>query len=242
MTNEQQKIVAEKVDAVRQRMAQAAMRSGRIASDVRLVAVSKYATAGDGMIEALLAAGCLDLGEARPQLLLEKAEIYTQTPIRWHLIGSLQRNKIRKILPHTRLIHSVDSLKLAEAIHRIVDEENAAQPDRLSAIHCLLEVDVSGDVNKHGFEAMELPGAVDALAGMPNLVVDGLMCMSGLDANADETRRQFAMLRKCAEKLRMNGLPENVPLRELSMGMSDDFEIAVEEGATIVRVGSLLYA
>lgn len=236
-----QEAVAEKVQSVRQRIAHAAAKAGRDASEVRLVAVSKYSTAGDGMIEALLAAGCCDLGESRPQQLAEKAAFYSGTPACWHLIGSLQRNKVRRILPLTRLIHSLDSLKLAEAVDRIAEEENLTRPDALPPVRCLLEVDVSGDENKHGFAADELPAALEMLAGMKHLAVEGLMCMSGLDAADDETRRQFASLRRLAEDLKHRGLPESVRLGELSMGMSDDFEIAIEEGATLVRVGSLLY-
>lgn len=237
--------VATNVREVRDRIESAARRSGRDGESVQLVAVSKYAQAGDGMIEALVAADCLDLGEARPQLLVEKAEYYAdqtelvgqgEFTIRWHLIGSLQRNKARKILPLITLLHSVDSLRLAEALHRIATEEN------IRSVPCLLEVAISGDDNKHGFEAGELPQVLDEFEKFDHLRVKGLMCMSGLESDAEQTRREFESVRTLAERLRERGLPQNVSMDELSMGMSDDFEIAVEEGATIVRVGSRLYA
>ncbi len=254
--------IAANVETVRQRIREAAIRSGRTETDVKLVAVSKYVSTTDGVIDALLAAGCRDLGEARPQILLEKAEFFAQRgpgpqvpahisardsardsedEIRWHLIGSLQRNKIRKVLPLVSLIHSVDSVRLAEAIDRIADDlsEETGRPIRPC---CLLEVAISGDETKHGFEPEDFSAVLDQLAVFQNISVFGLMGMSGLNADVTETRRQFAALRQLAESLQKRGTPENVSLAELSMGMSGDFDIAIEEGATLVRVGSLLYA
>lgn len=233
------KRIAQNVQNVRQRIAEAAQRAGRDESEVTLVAVSKYASLESGVIEALLEAGCTDLGESRPQSLLKKAEHFAAGQshahgIRWHLIGSLQRNKIRKILPHLTLIHSIDSLRLAEAVDRIAEEE------RQSSVNILLEVAISDDETKHGFKPDEIPAALEELSQRKRLAVKGLMCMAGLRANADETRRQFAVVRHLADSLQKAGLPENMSLAELSMGMSDDFELAVEEGATLVRVGSLL--
>ena len=241
--------IAVKVEAVRQRIREAAFRSGRSETDVTLIAVTKYASAADGTVDALLAAGCRDLGESRPQALLEKAEHFTPHPnpvpkgeetIRWHLIGPLQRNKVRKILPLVSLIHSVDSIRLAKTMDRIAAELSeeiglSVQP------RCLLEVALSDDVAKHGIEAEHLPAVLDQLAALQHVSFCGLMGMAGLDVDDAEIRRQFAALRQLAESLRERGTPENVSLTELSMGMSGDFEIAVEEGATLVRIGSLLY-
>jgi pyridoxal phosphate enzyme (YggS family) len=227
----------------RDRIDIAARKSGRYGSDITLVAVSKYAATGDGMVDALLAAGCVDLGEARPQLLQEKAEFYHSYPIRWHLIGSLQRNKIRKIISLTTLIHSLDSVRLAEAINRIVQEEQDAGtiPENTKPVHCLLEAAISGDVGKHGFALHEIPESLELLGELQNIVVDGFMCMSGLESDEAETRREFSAVRQLAESLRQHGTPPNIKPEILSMGMSDDFEIAVEEGATLVRIGSRLY-
>ncbi|MCL2006412.1 MAG: YggS family pyridoxal phosphate-dependent enzyme [Planctomycetaceae bacterium] len=227
--------ILQNVQALRQRIEHAATKSGRTGSSVQLVAVSKYANTGDGTIEALLAAGCDKLGEARPQLLLEKAEYYAGQAIRWHLIGPLQRNKVRKILPVVSLIHSLDSLRLAEAIDRIAEEE------QLPSVRCLLEVAISQDVGKQGIKPNEVLEVLDALGECKNIIVEGLMGMAGLDSDDSQIRREFEMLRETAESVRMRKLPSNVPLLELSMGMSDDFEIAIEEGATIVRIGSLLF-
>ena len=227
--------IAANVHAVRQRIERSAIKSGRAASDVRLIAVSKYASAGDGTVEALLAAGCIELGEARPQELLDKARYYTDTPINWHLIGSLQRNKVRKILPVTTLIHSLDSLRLVEAIDRIAEEE------QLPPVRCLLEVAISQDVSKHGVPPEGVLETLDKVGVYKNIMVEGLMGMAGLESDETQIRREFEMLRKTAESARSRGVPPNVSLSELSMGMSDDFEIAIEEGATLVRIGSVLY-
>ena len=227
--------IAANVQEVRQRMDRAVVKSGRAGDDVRLVAVSKYADLGDGTVKALLAAGCPDLGEARPQRLLEKGEYYAELPVRWHLIGALQRNKVRKILPVVSLIHSLDSLRLAEAIDRIAGEE------QLPPIHCLLEVALSQDAEKHGIEPDKVLEVLDTIGGYKNIIVQGLMGMAGLESEEPQIHREFATLRNTAESARDRGVPPNVSLSELSMGMSGDFEIAIEEGATIVRIGSILY-
>ena len=234
--NDLHRYIAANVQEVRQRIDRAAIKSGRTGNDVRLIAVSKYANIDDGVVEALLAAGCNELGEARPQQLLEKAEHYAATSsIRWHLIGTLQRNKVRKILPVTTLIHSLDSVRLAEAIHRIAEEE------QLPPVHCLLEVALSQDTEKHGVKPEQVLKVLDAIGAYRNIIVDGLMGMAGLESDELHIHREFEMLRKTAESARIQGLPPNVLLSELSMGMSDDFEIAIEEGATLVRIGSILY-
>ena len=239
MNNERQHRIAANVQSVQQRIVQSAIKSGRTENDVRLIAVSKYAEIGDNTVEALVAAGCCDLGEARPQRLLEKAEHYAAvpglTPIRWHLIGALQRNKVRKILPIAALIHSLDSLRLAEAIDRIAEEE------QLPPIHCLLEVALSQDTEKLGIPPEQVLKTLDEMGTYHNIVVDGLMGMAGWESDESQIHREFERLRKTAESARERKLPPNVPLAELSMGMSDDFEIAIAEGATLVRIGSMLY-
>ena len=234
-TNNLSHRIAVNVEKVRRRIEQSAVKSGRTANDVRLVAVSKYAEIGDGTVEALFAAGCCELGEARPQRLCEKAEHYADLSIRWHLIGALQRNKVRKILSVASLIHSLDSLRLAEAIDRIAEEEQLPQ------IHCLLEAAISQDAEKHGLKPEEVLPFLDEMGTYKNIVVDGLMGMAGLESDESQIHREFELLRRTAESAQSRGLPPNVPLTELSMGMSDDFEIAIEEGATLVRIGSVLY-
>ena len=223
--------IAENVRQVRERIGAAARRSGRRAEDVTLVAVSKYVGAGE--VRALLAAGCHDLGESRPQELWRKAEALGDASLRWHLIGHLQRNKIARTLPLVGLLHSGDSLRLLEA----VNAECLREGRRLPA---LLEVNVSGDATKHGFRSDEVEPLGDALAALNGIEIRGLMCMAGREGDAAEARREFAQLRELRDRLQA-AWAGRFELAELSMGMSGDFEIAIEEGATLVRVGSLLF-
>lgn len=233
MTTDTSKI-AENIARVREKIELAAERSGRSANAVRLVAVTKYASPADGFIDALINAGCFEFGENRPQKLLEKLAVFgTDSRLRWHMIGSLQKNKIRKILGRVVLIHSVDSVELAGAIHRVAEEE------QLEKIEILLEANISGDGNKHGLEPAELIDRLGEILAFRRLRVRGLMGMGGLDVQPSEVRRQFARLRTLLDASQ-RAFPAE-PLDTLSMGMSGDFEIAIEEGATIVRIGSALY-
>ena len=228
--------IAENVFIVTEQVRQAARRAGRSPVAVKLVAVSKYATKDDGIIDALIAAGCCDLGESRPQTLIEKAVHFSeQKPkLNWHLIGPLQKNKVRKVLPYLSLIHSLDSVPLIETMDRIASEES------LPPITGLLEVNISGDETKQGFWPGDVTSALDAIARLPKIKICGLMCMSGLRSTDDQRRKEFAATRQLAEKLAAN-CPDNCTMQDISMGMSDDFQIAIEEGATLVRIGSLLY-
>lgn len=220
--------IAENVAGIRGRIADAAARSGRSASEIRLVAVTKYVSAE--MVRRLTAAGCLDLGESRPQQLWEKAEVLADLPIHWHMIGHLQRNKVHRTLPLTTLIHSVDSARLLAAI----DAESAVpQP-------VLLEVNISGETAKHGFSPDGIERFLAEAAEHRNVTIRGLMCMAALEGGTDAARRDFAALRELRDRLRPLCRP-GVALDDLSMGMSGDFEAAIEEGATIVRVGSALF-
>lgn len=223
--------LAENLNRVHQRIAEAAARGGRTAEAVKLVAVTKYV--GLDETRALVAAGCLDLGESRPQELWGKAESLGVAAIRWHLIGHLQRNKIRRVLPHVALLHSGDSEKLLAA----VNEEARATSRRVSV---LLEVKISGDAAKHGFAPAELESLAPRLAQFECLDVRGLMAMAGANSDEQQTRCEFARVRELRDRLQLN-CPPFIRMDELSMGMSGDFEIAIEEGATIVRVGSALF-
>lgn len=214
------------------RISAAARRSGRAAEEVTLVAVTKYVDVE--VTRQLAAAGCRTLGEARPQELWRKAEDLGGEVIEWHLIGHLQRNKIARTLPLVRLIHSGDSLRLLAAI----DAE--ARRAGLAPVPVLLEVNISGDATKHGFRADELEPLGSSLAGFSHLAIGGLMCMAGREGDLDAARRDFAHLRMLRDRL-LAVWPETMRLDALSMGMSGDFEAAIEEGATIVRIGSLLY-
>jgi len=223
--------IAENLGQVRERIADASLRSGRKPDDVLLVAVTKYV--GLEMIEPLIDAGASVLGESRPQQFWPKAEALADRPIRWHMIGQLQRNKIRRTLPLVEMIHSAESARLVGAIDRIAGDLSLRMP-------LLLEVNVSGDETKHGFSPKELEAELSNLATCRNVEIRGLMCMAGLGTDAEGARGDFAALRGLRDRLRVN-CPSEVKLDELSMGMSGDYEVAIEEGATIVRVGSALY-
>lgn len=223
-------IIAENLGRVRERLARAAERAGRHPDEVKLVAVTKYV--GSELTSTVIDTGCCDLGESRPQQLWAKAAALADRPVTWHLIGPLQRNKVERTLPHLALIHSLDSMRLASAIQGIWGSGQATS--------ALVEVNVSGDGAKHGVAPGELEPLLVALAALPAVKVRGLMTMVSREGGEDRARADFARLRKLRDRLRAV-CPPTVALEELSMGMSSDFEVAVEEGATIVRVGSLLF-
>lgn len=214
---------------VRERIERAATESGRAAGDVRLVAVTKYTSTT--VARELVAAGCADLGESRPQELWHKAAELADLPVRWHLIGSLQRNKVRRTLDVAWLIHSLDRASLAG--------ELAQQCPAERRVSVLLEINISGEAAKHGAAPAEAEALLLAATASGLLEVQGLMTMASRDGDLDVARREFAALRELRDKLRRLA-PPGVTLDELSMGMSGDFEVAIAEGATIVRVGSAL--
>jgi pyridoxal phosphate enzyme (YggS family) len=180
------------------------------------------------------------LGESRPQELWEKAAalaasggIRPGTPVRWHLVGHLQRNKIHRTLPLVHLVHSVDSRRLIEAIH---DEATSlARP-----INVLLEANISGDITKTGFPPEELAPILADAAQWPHVSIRGLMGMASLVGGTETALRDFERLRALRDRLSKSA-PAGTSLDELSMGMSGDFEVAIQAGATIVRVGSALF-
>lgn len=223
--------IVENVARVRQRIADAAQRAGRAADTVRLVAVTKYV--GPDEIRALALAGCTDIGESRPQDLWRKVEQLSDVAIRWHLIGHLQRNKARRTLPRVSLIHSADSLRLLETLNELAVESARHVP-------VLLEVNISGDDTKGGFVPHEMASLLPRISELPHLEVCGLMTIASRTGGREQARRDFAKLRELRDDLRPECSPD-VTLEELSMGMSDDFDIAIEEGATIIRVGSALF-
>ena len=184
------------------------------------------------VIRALVEAGCSELGESRPQQLWQRADELADLPIRWHLVGHLQRNKVRRTAPLVCLIHSADSL-------RLIAELDATGGELGRRLPILLEVNVSGEAAKHGFAADQIEPLLAELPRYGNVEVRGLMCMAGLEGQLDDASRQFAALRMLRERLKSN-CPEGIALKELSMGMSGDYEAAIAEGATLVRIGSAL--
>lgn len=219
------------VAEVKGRIAAAAARCGRRAEEVLLVGVTKYVE--PGIARLLVEAGVHELGESRPQELWSKAEALVDLKISWHLIGHLQRNKVRRTLPLTSWIHSVDSLRLL----REIDAEAAAMG---RSADLLLEVNVSGDAAKHGLQPDEVEPLFPEITLHKKVNVRGLMTMAALEGGPDRARRDFAALRNLADKLRPQ-CSDNISMNELSMGMSGDYEAAIEEGATMVRVGSALF-
>jgi PLP dependent protein len=222
--------LADNLAQIRRRIAEAAARSGRAAESVTLVAVTKSASAAQARELAL--AGCTDLGEGRPQELWSKAAALSDLPVRWHLIGHLQRNKVERTLPLVSMIHSVDSLRLLQALDAAAESLGRTTP-------VLLEVNISGDAAKHGFAPAEMSERLAGISAFTRVQIRGLMAMAGLDGDADRARVDFRNLRQLRDQLRE--FPGGANFSELSMGMSGDFEAAVEEGATIVRIGSALF-
>src|SRR5262249_14342655 len=193
-------------------------------------AVIKYAELD--WARRLVSLGSLELGENRPQQLVRRAAQIT-APVHWHLIGPLQRNKVRSILPLVSLIHSADSVRLLEAIDRIGGELNL-RPRRL------LEDNLSGEPEKHGFLAAELSAVWKQVLALPNLKIKGLMTMAGWSPDPENARPAFRRLRELRDELQSRS-GSTTHLEHLSMGMTGDFEVAIEEGATHVRIGSALW-
>lgn len=224
--------VREKYREIEERKAAAARRAGRDPDEVLLLAVTKLHTAEE--INEAITAGATDIGENRVQELLAKYE--EVKPVRWHLIGHLQTNKVRQIIDKVVMIHSVDSQKLAREI-----DKRAAGADRIMDI--LIEVNVAGEDTKTGVAVSELePLAREIVEECGHLRLRGIMCIPPPAREPEEARRFFREIRTQLEHLRTLGFsPKQAPLDTLSMGMSGDFEVAIEEGATVVRVGSAIF-
>mgnify|MGYP003339013577 CR=1 FL=1 len=228
--------VRENLALVRGRVDEACRRAGRAPKDVRIVGVTKYVSAD--LARLLLESGCVDLAESRPQSLWEKAEALAaaEPKPRWHLVGHLQRNKIRRTLPILSLLHSLDSRRLLDAL-----AAEAALAGRVCEV--LVEVNLTGDPARTGLAEANVAPLVEAACGLEHVRLRGLMGMASAPegpAAADLARRQFARLRELRDALQRK-VGATCPLDELSMGMSEDFEAAILEGATLVRIGSALW-
>ncbi len=220
--------IADNLEHVRAEIAAAAARAGRSADEIELVAVSKKQDAEK--IAAAEKAGQQLFGESRVQEARVKLPLLSSR-LRWHFIGTLQKNKIRQALPLFELFHSVDSLALAEDLQRIADEEGVRP-------RVLLQVNVAGEASKHGFAPEALRRDLETLLSLGRLTIEGLMTIPPLAPEAEASRRYFAALRKLRDELEEELA---VKLPQLSMGMSGDFAVAIEEGATLVRVGSAIF-
>jgi PLP dependent protein len=220
-------VLAERLTTVRGRIADACKRVGRDPSEVTLVGVSKTASPKVAATAAEL--GLLDLAESRPQELWKKAAAVPSA--RWHLIGHLQRNKLDRTIPLIALMHSVDSERVLEALAAFGDKRGVAVP-------VLLEVNCSREAAKGGFSPEALPAISDKALSLPGIALRGLMTMAAYSDNPEDARPTFAELRRLRDELQT---PTGLALPELSMGMSGDFETAIEEGATLVRIGTMLF-
>jgi PLP dependent protein len=220
--------IAENLEHVREQIANAAANSGRSADDVELVAITKTHPAEK--VREAVEAGQTLFGESRVQEARAKIPELSSN-IRWHFVGHLQKNKVRQALPLFEMIHSVDSLALAQDINRIAEEEGLYP-------QVLLEVNVAGEGSKFGFAPDKLREQMEALLALPRLSIEGLMCIPPLAVESEDSRKFFVQVRELRDSLEKEF---NMKLPQLSMGMTQDFPIGIEEGATLVRVGTAIF-
>jgi hypothetical protein len=222
--------LTERLDLVRENIRAACRRAGRDVSEVELVAVSKTKPVSD--IQVVYDAGIREFGENKVQEMNEKQAVLP-SDINWHMIGHLQRNKVKNVVGTTKLIHSVDSIRLAEEISREAQKKQCVAD-------ILLEVNVAGEETKFGFTPEETLAAAEEVGRLPGLHVKGLMTSAPFVENAEENRKYFRKLRELAVDIRKKNI-DNVDMVFLSMGMTNDYAVAVEEGATHVRVGTAIF-
>jgi PLP dependent protein len=220
--------IAENLERVREQIAQAAAKAGRAGDEIQLVAITK--THDAEKVREAIEAGQILFGESRVQEARAKIPELPSN-LRWHFVGHLQKNKIRHALPLFEMIHSVDSLALAEDINRIAEEEGMHP-------RVLLEVNVAGEGSKFGFLPEKLRNEMEALLALPRLSIEGLMTIPPIAEEAEASRKYFVDLRELRDALEKDF---DLKLQQLSMGMTNDFAIAVEEGATLVRVGTAIF-
>jgi hypothetical protein len=220
--------VAENLERVREQVAEAAAKVGRAVDEIQLIAITKM-YAAERVREAIEAGQTL-FGESRVQEARAKIPLLPAS-LRWHFVGHLQKNKIRHALPLFEVFHSIDSLALAHEMNRIADEDG---------IHprVLLEINVSGEGSKFGFKPETVRAEMESLLALPRLSIEGLMTIPPLAENAEASREFFAQLREFRDALEKEF---DLKLPQLSMGMTPDFTVATEEGATLVRVGTAIF-
>ncbi len=223
-------MIKENLTMVQEKIRQACYRAGRNEEEVTLIAVSK--TKPLSMIEEAYDAGMREFGENKPQEMRDKAR-ELHSPVHWHMIGSLQTNKIKYVVGTACLIHSVDSVALAAAI-----EKEAAKKEQVTDI--LLEVNIAKEDSKHGFLEEEVLPAVLEIAKFPHLRIRGLMTVAPYTENAEENRIYFRKMKELLVDIKAKNI-DNVFMDSLSMGMSSDYEVAIEEGATMVRIGTGIF-
>jgi PLP dependent protein len=220
--------IAENLQRVREQMAQAAVKAGRPVEEIELVAITKNHPAEK--VREAIEAGQTLFGENRVQEARRKIPELPSN-VRWHFVGHLQKNKVRHALPLFQIIHSVDSLALAEEINRIAQEEGLHP-------RVLLEVNVGGEGSKFGFAPEKLRTELESLLALPRLSILGLMCIPPIAQEVEASRKYFVQLREFRDSLQTEF---RLDLAQLSMGMTQDYWIAIEEGATLVRVGTAIF-
>jgi len=223
-------MIQENIARVKENIRAACERSGRKAEEVTLIAVSK--TKPLPMLREAYACGCRDFGENKVQELVEKWE---QMPkdIRWHMIGHLQRNKVKYIVDKVYMIHSVDSLRLAQEISKEAGKKGVT-------VSILIEINVAQEESKFGASCEEACQLVEEISRLPHLIIKGLMTIAPYVENAEENRQYFEKLRQIYVDINRKNI-DNIYMAELSMGMTGDYEVAVTEGATYVRVGTGIF-
>ena len=223
-------MIAQNISNVKKIMNLAAEKAGRNTEDITLISVSK--TKPVSMLLEAYEAGSRDFGENKVQELIDKYEVMPQD-IRWHMIGHLQRNKVKYIVGKVALIHSVDSLKLAEEISKEAQKKEVT-------VSVLIEVNVAGEESKYGVSPQEAEELIRQIAILPGIKIEGLMTIAPYVDNSEDNRQYFAKLRQLLVDINSKNI-DNVNMNVLSMGMTGDYAVAIEEGATYVRVGTGIF-
>lgn len=222
--------IVENYAEVKRRVAEACARSGRSPDAVTIIAVSKTKPVSD--IQELLSQNAVDFGENKVQELCDKSEVLPDN-LRWHMIGHLQRNKVKYLIGKTCLIHSVDSLRLAEQINEECEKKDT---------HCdiLLEINAAGEESKFGISPEKAPTLARQISLLPRVHIRGLMTVAPYTENPESNRKYFQKIKEISVDIKEQNI-DNVSMTELSMGMTGDYEVAIEEGATLVRVGTGIF-
>ena len=215
-------------ELVFQQIADASQEANRALDAVSVIAVTKYVDVQTA--EALLPLGIHHIGENRVDKFLEKYQALKDYPVTWHLIGTLQRRKVKEVIPYVDYFHALDSLKLAQEIQKRTDH----------VIKCFLQVNISGEESKHGFSKEELLELLPELAKLDQIEYVGLMTMAPFEADSDELKEIFKDTQALQAEIREKQIP-NMPMTELSMGMSRDFKEAIQFGSTFVRIGTAFF-
>lgn len=215
-------------ELVSQQIADASQEANRALDAVSVIAVTKYVDVQTA--EALLPLGVRHIGENRVDKFLEKYQALKDYPVTWHLIGTLQRRKVKEVIPFVDYFHALDSLKLAQEIQKRTDH----------VVKCFLQVNISGEESKHGFSKEELLELLPELAKLDQIEYVGLMTMAPFEADSDELKEIFKDTQALQAEIREKQIP-NMPMTELSMGMSRDFKEAIQFGSTFVRIGTAFF-